>query len=186
VNKELLDELEKLKNLHNLSSTLGEFDSVSSMVIERNRMYWFNTITINKGKNDGIKEDMAVISESGLIGKVETVGSNTSLIKLITTNDINNKISVVIDNNGDKVYGILSGYNTVDDTLKITATNKQIEVLNDSLVYTSGMGGIFPSGILIGKVVGVESDKYDVSKIIKVKPVSNFNDITFVNVLIRK
>lgn len=186
INKELLSELETLKNLNNLNSTLGEFSSVTAMVIERNRMYWFNTITINKGKKDGIKEDMAVISENGLIGKVETVGSNTSLIKLITTNDINNKISVVINNNETKVYGILSGYNSEDQTLEVTSTNKQIEVSKDSLVYTSGMGGIFPSGILIGKVEGTKSDKYDVSKIIKVKTVSDFNDITFVKVLIRK
>ncbi len=179
-------EREELLKLNDLSSSLTDFDIVHALVIERNRMYWFNTITLNKGSNKGIKEDMAVITGDGLIGKVTRVSKTTSEVKLLTTNDINNKISVMIKNGNDTIYGIMSGYDSSENTLEVTGTNKVVEVLNDSLVYTSGMGGIFPSGILIGKVVSTENDKYDVSKIIKVEPSSNFNDFRFVNVLIRK
>lgn len=179
-------EREELLKLNDLSSSLSDFDIVHALVIERNRMYWFNTITLNKGSNKGIKEDMAVITGDGLIGKVTRVSKTTSEVKLLTTNDINNKISVMIKNGNDSIYGIMSGYDNDKNTLEVTGTNKVVEVLEGSLVYTSGMGGIFPSGILIGKVVGTENDKYDVSKIIKVEPSSNFNDFRFVNVLIRK
>ena len=177
-------ELEDLKKLNNISSTLTDFDKVSACVIERNRMYWFNTITINKGKSSGIKENMAVVSGDGLIGRVIKVSSKTSEIKLITTNDINHKISVMIKKENDTIYGILSGYN--NNLLEITSINKDIDNLDDYNVYTSGMGGIFPSGIIIGKVKGIKKDKYDVSKIIEVEPSSNFNELRFVNVLIRK
>lgn len=177
-------ELEDLKKLNNISSTLTDFDKVSACVIERNRMYWFNTITINKGKSSGINENMAVVSGDGLIGRVIKVSSKSSEIKLITTNDINHKISVMIKKENDTIYGILSGYN--NNLLEITSINKDIDNLDDYNVYTSGMGGIFPSGIIIGKVKGIKKDKYDVSKIIEVEPSSNFNELRFVNVLIRK
>ena len=114
-------EFEELLKLNDLSSTLSEFDKVSSLVIERNRMYWFNTITLNKGTNSGIKEDMAVITGSGLIGRINKVSKTTSEVKLITTSDINNKISVMIKNNDDTIYGILSGYDNNKNYLQVTS-----------------------------------------------------------------
>ncbi len=186
IEDELRDEIQELKKLNDLSTTLTEFDKVSATIIERNKMYWFNTITINKGKSSGIKEDMAVISSSGLIGRIYKVGKTTSEIKLITTNDINHKISVMIKSQDDTLYGILSGYNNIDNYLEVTSVNRDIPIIEGSFVYTSGMGGIFPSGILIGSVKNIEKDKYNVSKIIEVTPSANFNDTKFVNVLIRK
>lgn len=179
-------ELEELKKLNNLSNTLSEFDKVSALVIERNKMYWFNTLTINKGNKDGIKEDMAVITGDGLIGRINKVSHNTSEVKLITTNDKYNKISVSINLLNDTIYGLLSSYNNEENYLEITSINKQIEIPKDSLVYTSGMGGVFPSGILIGKVSDTILDKYETSKIVKVIPSANINTTRFVNVLIRK
>ena len=185
INLEHEKEFIELKNINNLSSTLTDFSPVTGVVIERNKMYWFNTITINKGESSGIKEDMAVVSSDGLIGRVNKVSKLTSEIKLITTNDVNSKISVMIKNNDDIIYGILSGYDSSNNYLQVTMTNKDIDNLSNSLVYTSGMGGVFPSGILIGKVANVIKDKYDVSKIIQVEPSSNFNDFRFVSVLKR-
>ena len=186
IEQELRKEIEELKQLNDLSSTLTDFEKVSATVIERNRMYWFNTITINKGRKSGIKEDMAVVSKSGLIGRIYKVSSTTSEIKLITTSDVNHKISVRIESDAETIYGIMSGYNEKDNALQVTSVNKDMDDLENSLVYTSGMGGIFPSGILIGKVKGIKKDKYDVSKVIEVEPTTNFNDVRFVNVLIRK
>ena len=185
LNEELKSELDELKKLNELSNTLVDFNKVSSLVIERNKMYWFNTITINKGKSSGIKEDMAVITGSGLIGKINKVGKSTSEVKLITTNDANHKISVMIKTSDDTIYGILSGYNVENNTLQVTSVNKTVEIAKNSKVYTSGMGGIFPSGILIGYVNDTIKDKYDVSKIIEVTPSANINNTRFVNVLIR-
>ena len=179
-------EFEELKKINNLSSTLTEFDSITSLVITRNKMYWFNTLTINSGSKDGIVEDMAVISSDGLVGRITKVSLKTSEVKLITTSDINHKISVMIKNNDDTIYGILSGYNKEKEYLEVTSINKINEIEKNSLVYTSGMGGIFPSGILIGSVEEIIEDKYNVSKVIYIKPSSNFNDLKFVKVLKRK
>ncbi len=186
INNALEKELEELKTINDLSNTLTEFDSVKAVVIERNMMYWFNTITINKGTTSGLKEDMAVVSSKGLIGKISKVTKTTSEIKLITTSDINNKISVLVKVNDDNIYGIMTGYDKDKNLLEITGMNKLNDIPEESLVYTTGMGGVFPSGILIGKVKEITSDKYDVAKIIKVEPASDFNDFRFVNVLVRK
>ena len=183
INQELKDEIEELKKLNNLSSTLTDFNSLSAVVISRNKMYWFNSIVINKGSSSGIKKDMAVISSDGLIGKINKVSKTTSEVKLLTTNDKNEKISVMIKTSDDTIYGIMNGYQ--DNYLEITSVNKNINVDNNSLVYTSGMGGIFPSGILIGKVAMVKEDKYNVSKLILVEPSSSFNNLKFVKVLIK-
>ena len=183
INQELKSEVEELKKLNNLSSTLTDFNSLSAVVIERNKMYWFNSIVINKGSSSGIKKDMAVISSDGLIGKINKVSKTTSEVKLLTTNDKNEKISVMIKTSDDTIYGIMNGYQ--DNYLEITSVNKNINVDNNSLVYTSGMGGIFPSGILIGKVAMVKEDKYNVSKLILVEPSSSFNNLKFVKVLIK-
>lgn len=183
INQELKSEVEELKKLNNLSSTLTDFNSLSAVVIERNKMYWFNSIVINKGSSSGIKKDMAVISSDGLIGKINKVSKTTSEVKLLTTNDKNEKISVMIKTGDDTIYGIMNGYQ--DNYLEITSVNKNINVDNNSLVYTSGMGGIFPSGILIGKVAMVKEDKYNVSKLILVEPSSSFNNLKFVKVLIK-
>ena len=183
INQELKDEIEELKKLNNLSSTLTDFNSLSAVVISRNKMYWFNSIVINKGSSSGIKKDMAVISSDGLIGKINKVSKTTSEVKLLTTNDKNEKISVMIKTSDDTIYGIMNGYQ--DNYLEITSVNKNINVDNNSLVYTSGMGGIFPSGLLIGKVAMVKEDKYNVSKLILVEPSSSFNNLKFVKVLIK-
>ena len=183
INQELKSEIEELKKLNNLSSTLTDFNSLSAVVTSRNKMYWFNSIVINKGSSSGIKKDMAVISSDGLIGKINKVSKTTSEVKLLTTNDKNEKISVMIKTSDDTIYGIMNGYQ--DNYLEITSVNKNINVDNNSLVYTSGMGGIFPSGILIGKVAKVKEDKYNVSKLILVEPSSSFNNLTFVKVLIK-
>lgn len=179
-------EIEELKKLHDIKTTLTEFDTISALVIERNRMYWFNTITINKGSDEGIGLDMAVITGDGLLGKVNKVSKKTSEIKLLTTNDQNSKISVMIKDEDDIIYGIMQGYDNENNYLEVTGVNKQTEIKEGSFVYTSGMGGVFPSGILIGQVIGNSSDKYEVGKIIYVKPSSNFNDFRFVSVLMRK
>ncbi len=183
---ELRHEIEELKKLNDIDTTLTDFTKVSATIIERNKMYWFNTITINKGTNSGIKEDMAVISKDGLLGRITKVSKNTSEVKLITTNDVNHKISVMIKLENDTIYGIMSGYDSNNNILIVTSVNKEIEIPKDSFVYTSGMGGIFPSGIIIGKIKEMKKDKYDTSKIIEVEPFTDFNNTRFVNVLIRK
>ena len=184
--KELKSDLLSIKDLTGIKSVNSDFSVVNASIIERNRSYWFNSLTIDKGEDDGISVDMAVINKDGLIGRVNKVNKMTSEIKLITTNDVNNKISVVIENGDDNIYGIMSGYDIDDNHLIITLTTKNVDIKNDSLVKTTGLGGVFPSGIVIGRVSDSRSDKYDVGKIVLVRPIASIKDIRYVGVLKRE
>ena len=184
--EELKRDLSSIKELTNIKSVNSEFKIVNASVIERNRSYWFNSLTIDKGKIAGIEVDMAVINKDGLIGRISKVNKLTSEIKLITTNDVNSKISVVIENGDENVYGIMSGYDSNNNELLITLTTKNIDIKNDSLVKTTGLGGVFPSGIIVGSVVTSKSDNYDVGKIVLVRTIATIDDIRYVSVLKRE
>lgn len=181
----LKDEIAELKNLTNVKMVLGEFNHINATIIERNREYWFNSFTINKGSIDNIKEDMAVIDSNGLIGRISSVNKYTSTVKLITTNDTKNKISAVIRSDID-VYGILSGYDNNRHLLKVVITKNNEKINNGMKVETTGMGGIFPSGILIGNVASVIRDGDGVTTIVYVKPSGNLEGEKYVSILQRK
>lgn len=185
-NIELKKQLSSLKDELDINYVLTDYDNVNATIISRNISYWYNTITINKGSKDNIKKEMPVINKKGLIGKVISTTSNTATVRLLTTTDSNNKISVTIDNYGISINGLINGYNTLDNTLLVEGISNTKNVVVGSLVYTSGLGGVFPSGILIGTVESITTDDYDLSKIIKVKPSVDFLDINYVSVLVRK
>ena len=170
----------------NIDYMLSEYEYLKASIINRNVGYWYDTITVNKGSRDGVKKDMAVITSKGLIGKVTKTTSFNSEIKLITSNNSNNKISVIIDNDGNKLYGIMTSYNEKNNTLSIEGIDDNSEIKKDSVVYTSGLNDIFPSGIIIGKVKNVETDNYGLAKNVKVTPSNDMDDIMVVSILKRK
>ena len=180
----LKDDLHELEKLNNINLSISDFEMINSTVISRNTMYWFNSLIINKGKSDGIELDMAVIDKSGLIGRISMVTNNTATVKLITTNDTKNKISAVIRDK-ENIYGVINGYDSDNNLLSlIISDNRNIE--KDSVVETTGMGGVFPSGILIGKVYDVIKKNDGVTNIVRVIPSSNIEGERYVTVLSRK
>ena len=185
-NTELRKQLEAMKEELNITYTLNEYEFLNATVISRNISYWYNTITIDKGTYNGIEKDMVVVNSDGLIGKVVSTTTFTSDIKLLTTSDTNNKISVAISNGKNKLYGLIKDYNYNNNYLEVEGISNTESVSIGDYVYTSGLGGVFPSGILIGKVSEITTDEYDLAKIINVSPVANFDNINFVAVLKRK
>lgn len=181
---ELKKEIASLKALVGVKTVLSDYENINATVIGRNRNYWFNTITIDKGTADGITLDMAVIDGKGLIGKISYVSKNMSEIKLLTTSDVNNKTSVMIVSGEEKIYGIIDQYN--EGYLEVTLTSKNEQIKEGLQVTTTGMGGIYPSGILIGETMGIKTSKYDVGLIVLVKPTGEFNHLKYVSVLKRK
>lgn len=185
-NIELRQELENMKKELNITYTLSDYEYLNSTVVSRDINYWYNTITINKGKNSGIKEEMPVINATGLIGKVVSCTNYTSVVKLITTSDTDNKISVSIVSDGEKLNGLINEYDYKSKLLEVEGISNTKTVRVGDIVYTSGLGGVFPSGILIGTVESITTDSYDLSKIINVKPSADFEDLNYVSVLKRK
>ena len=185
-NIELRRQLEALKEELNIEYSLTDYEYLNATVISRNVGYWYNTITINKGKYNGVEENMAVINGKGLIGKVIRTTTFTSDVRLITTSDTNNKISVMVSNGDYNLYGVINSYNYSKNLLEVEGISNTRNVNIGDYVYTSGLGGVFPSGILIGHVSEITTDSYDLAKIIKVKPSTDFTDINYVSILKRK
>lgn len=185
-NIELKKQLKALKEELQIEYVLSDYEYLNATITSRNISFWFNTITIDKGSYNGVKEDMIVINNRGLLGKVINVTNFTSTVKLITTSDTNSKISVNITDGNYNLYGLIYGYDYQENVLLVEGISNTDSVNINDTIYTSGLGGIFPSGILIGKVKTISTDEYDLSKIIKVTPSVDFNNLNYVTILKRK
>ena len=184
-NVELKKELEDMKKELKVDYALSNYDYLNATVVSRNSATWFNNLTIDKGSHNGIKEGMVVINSTGVIGKTTNVSTFSSDVKLITSTDSNNKISVTLVSGDKKITGIINYYDYKGGFLEIEGISNTDTVSVGDMVYTSGLGGVFPSGVLIGKVAEITTDVYDLSKIIKVTPAADFSDINYVTVLKR-
>ena len=185
-NIELRKQLKALKEELNITYTINDYEYLNATVINRNIAHWYNTITVDKGSYNGVEPDMVVVNSSGLIGRVVSTTTFTSDIRLITTSDTINKISVTISDNNISVNGLIKNYNYNNHCLEVEGISNTERITEGAYVYTSGLGGIFPSGILIGIVKNITTDEYDLAKIIDVKPIANFDDINYVAILKRK
>ena len=185
-NVELRRQIDALKNELNIDYTLTDYEYLNATVVSRNVGFWYNTITIDKGTYNGVEKDMVVINSKGLIGRIIKTSTFTSDVRLITTSETNNKISVHISNGDNNLYGLINNYDYSKNLLEVEGISNTKDVDIGDFVYTSGLGGIFPSGILIGSVSEITTDSYDLAKIIKVKPSADFSNINYVSVLKRK
>ena len=183
INVHLEEEIEQLRDTLSLNQTLTGYNVVNATVINRNRSYWYQTLTIDKGKSSGLKENMIVITKNGLIGKLEKVTKYSATVKLITANDFNNKVSVSITTSSGETNAILSGYDKKKNEILVSGVDSNIDINKGDAVTTSGLGGVFPRGIYIGKVESVSLDKYGLSKTLAIKTDQNFNSIHYVTIL---
>lgn len=186
VNTSLEEEIQELKDMLDLNSTLTEYTPINATILSRNKNYWYNQLMIDKGSKDGIQEDMAVVTKQGLVGKVSRVYRHSSEIKLITSDDINYKVSVAIKTSNGDSYAILNGYDAESSHITVTGVDKMSNVKVGDTIVTSGLGGVFPAGIYVGVVQDIKSDKYDLSKTLYIDTEQDFNNIHYVTVLKEK
>ena len=182
----LKDEIKKLKKQLELNQVLSDKVYKNATVINHNIDYWYDEVTIDKGKKDGISENMAVVNYQGLIGKISRVSNHVSVVKLLASKTSGDKISVKIKVNDGYVYGLISKYNIKDNTYTVEGISDNIDIPKNADVVTTGMGDIFPSGLLIGHVKKVSTDNFDLSSVAIVTSSVNFDNIDYVSVLKRK
>ncbi len=185
-NDNLKDEVSKLKKTLDLNTVLSDKVYKNATVINRNIDYWYDEVTIDKGKVDGIKKNMAVINNDGLIGKVSTVSNHVSTVKLLANENMSDKISVKIKVKDSYVYGLISKYSSKNNTYTVEGISENIDIPKGADVVTTGMGDTFPSGLLVGHVTKVTTDNFDLSKVALVEASVDFNNIDYVSVLKRK
>ena len=136
------------------------FKLVPAVVVARDSSTWWRTITINRGKEDGIEGDMPVVTDEGLVGKTTTVSGSISVVLLIA--DENCKIAASVE--GTREQGIVSGERVttgVTPSLNLNFLSKQADLKPGQKVYTTGVGGVFPSGLLVGLVKSFRARELD-------------------------
>jgi rod shape-determining protein MreC len=178
---ELKKEIKELKEINNINKSNIEYNYVDASIIKRNNSYWNEYITINVGKKQGIKKGYAVTKDNTLIGIISNVYNNTSLVKLITSNS-DNYISAKFTLDNKEYFGIIKKYNVIKNELYLENVIGDFNLSNEDVI-TSGLEGIIPSGIYIGKIFSIEKDKYNLSSTITIKPSINYNNIKYVKVI---
>ena len=143
---------------------------VAKVLLDKNSPF-LKSIIVNKGSKDGVKLGMAVLDNQYLIGKIVEVNYSTSRALLVS--DLNSKIPISVE--PGNFLSILSG--TGKSYGKIQYTQQDFNFQESNVVYTSGSGGIFKSGIPIGKI------KIESNENIKVNFFSNLSQITFVKLI---
>ncbi|MEO6848589.1 MAG: rod shape-determining protein MreC [Chthoniobacterales bacterium] len=170
-NKELLAENQLLRGKEEENQKLREaldylkkdpkYKLLPARIVSRDASAWWNTVKINRGFEDGVDNDMTVITETGLVGKVTTVAKNESVVLLIT--DENCKVAVKIA--GTQELGILSGKRVQSadkPELVINYLTKNAALEPGQEVFSAGVsGGIFPPEIKLGKIQSFHTRELD-------------------------
>nr|WP_246369849.1 rod shape-determining protein MreC [Saccharibacillus deserti] len=138
------------------------------------------TINIDVGAKDGVEVGMAVTSIEGMVGIISTTTDYTSTVQLITSLSLTSPDSYAISATATGkpgTFGIVESYDVKEKLLVMTGIkndvpNKVIAV-NDTIV-TSGSGGVFPAGIVLGKVKAIESSEFGLTKTAKIIPSASF------------
>ena len=145
---------------------------------------WQKQLVINKGQSNGIKKNMPVMSGSGLIGRISEVNKTNSKVELLSnTGESANRFAVTINgSNSRTVNGIITDYNASNDELVMGQVSSKAKIKKGTRVMTSGMGGVTPKGLYVGRVTRVGKDDYGLAQKVYIRPASNLNDVNIVTV----
>lgn len=182
INRELEEENQELTEM--LELDFSEYHFIHATVIKR-EIDWYRELKINKGEKDGVFLDMAVVSNHGLIGKITKTTDHSSIVKLLSSNASDMKVAVDIKNEEATFHGIIDGYLEQESLIQVNNIPKNSNIQIGDFVYTNGLGGIYPSGIYIGKVEEVVYDSLGLSKIAKVKADFSYDKLRYVTVIDR-
>jgi rod shape-determining protein MreC len=182
-NHQLEQENKELRALLEVNESLLDFEIITATVLTRDIDSWQNELTINVGELSGVEVGMAVIVSDGLIGKIIKVDLTQSVVQLITTSSKDNKISVVIASGDKRVNGVIQEYIEDDKSFEFIGIETEIEPKVGDLVITSGIGGVYPSGLPVGRVIKRGLDDFSYYQVVHIESEVDFNNIHFVEVL---
>lgn len=161
-------------------SGMPQFEFILSHVINNSINKPHNYITINKGSNDGIKPEMGVIDQNGIVGIVNVVGDNSA--RIISLLNLNFKLSCKIK--GNKHFGSLA-WDGEDPTIAILEELPRHTVFKaGDTVVTSGFSAVFPEDIMVGKIISDKNNQNDNSISLKVKLSTDFTKLSKVRVIV--
>lgn len=150
----------------------------AAAVIGRDPSPFLHYVIINRGSNDGILRGMPVVTDQGLVGRVDAVIADAARVQLVT--DPASSVNVRLQNAEEE--GSLVGSVTGDVILQLIPQDAVVQT--GDLVLTSGLGGGYPSDLIVGQVVNVRSRDFDLFQQATVQPVVDFNRLQLVLVIV--
>lgn len=155
--EDYINENKRLKELLDLKDTsMNAYDTVTARVVSYEPNSWYDTVMLGKGTEDGINVDDIVITNLGVVGRVSDCGSNWSKVSTIINSS--NSIGVKLSRTGD--VGVVSGDANLaqDKNAKLEYLSNDKNLIKGDFLVTSGLGGIYPPDLVIGKITSIRSD----------------------------
>ncbi len=171
-------ENQTLKEYLGLTEKYTQYETVPAYIISKDVSNYSSIYVINAGKKDGIDVNMTVIADKGLVGYVISVTDETAEVQTII--DSSSAVSASISNTQDSI--ICRGSLT-DGKLRGTYIPTSADIVEGNDVETSGMGGIYPKGIIIGKIKEVVSTLNNLDRYAWIEPAVDFNKLETVLVI---
>lgn len=180
--KVLISENISLKSSLEIKELFDEKKVLTGKVINRSTIVWLDWLSLDVGQEQGVFENMLVLSNGYLIGSVSHVSPYFSTVKLLTNTDHVNEIPVKISTSSGDVYGILSGFDINKNAYVITKLNKKVEIDKDNPVVTSGLDGKTVANVKVGNVLNVVSED-ELNRTVYVLPGADFDHLMYVTLL---
>ena len=175
--EEYKQEAQRLQKLLDLKDTY-QIEGTGARVIGRSSEAWSQTVIINKGSDDGVSTGQTVMGTSGVVGQIVSTSSHTATVRLLT--DPQSGAAAMVQSS--RAEGILRG--SLVGLLYLEDLDADAEVNVGDVVVTSGLGGSYARGLIIGTVVKVDAQQGDTSRRAVVSPndaISTLEDVLVVS-----
>ncbi len=169
----------RLQKLLELKESLPP-PTLSAEIVGKDPSLWFRTFTINRGSSDGVQKGMPVVTVEGVVGQVLTSSPNYSKVLLAT--DPNSAIEVITQKT--RVQGIVKGLGP--DAFALHYVLKSAEVEKADYVMTSGLGGVFPKGLMVGTVSEITKSRRGMFQNIEIVPAVDFSQLEYLIIIMKK
>jgi rod shape-determining protein MreC len=176
-NRKLLNSIANLREIQQENIRLKKFlrfeetfklETVVARVIAKDVATDFRSIRINRGEDSGIKKNMAVVTEEGIVGRVLRTTPTTS--DIVTVLDPYSAVDAIVERS--RARGVVEGL--TDDSCQLKYALRTDDIQPGDFLISSGLGGIFPKGIAVGTVSKVNRQPYGITQEVEVKPSVDF------------
>lgn len=178
--QEIRAENTRLLTLLNFQESIPEFKTVAARVIAREPGNWYNAIVINKGSRDGLAVNMPVMTPQGLVGRITSVTGRQAEVLLLL--DQRSSVGGLVQTTREA--GIVKGFAGEKESLRMIYLSRDAQVRPGDIVVTSGLGGVFPKGLVIGTVIEVKKEEYGLARYAVIEPAADFDYLEEVLVIV--
>jgi len=175
--KQQVSQTEALAALVNFSRSNPESSYTAASVIGRDPSPFLHYIIIDRGSADGLRRGMPVVTEKGLVGRIDAVIANAARIQLIT--DPGSSVNVRLEKAGREAA--LSGSVSGDLSLELLAQDVPVET--GDILLTSGLGGGYPPDLIVGQVLNIRKRDSDLFQQVTIQPVVDFSALKIVLII---